>query len=52
MEVIVEALLATVDEDIPVKFRPCEASKEIKSLKLGKACGFDDIPNECLRHLL
>jgi hypothetical protein len=25
----VEALLATVDEDIPVKFRPCDISKEI-----------------------
>jgi hypothetical protein len=36
---------------LPVKFRPCEVSKEILSLKLGKACGIDGIPNECLRHL-
>jgi hypothetical protein len=24
-----QALLATVDEETPVKFRPCDASKEI-----------------------
>jgi hypothetical protein len=41
----VEALLATVDENTPVSFQPCDVSKEIKSLKLGKACGFDVIPN-------
>jgi hypothetical protein len=52
VEAEVEALLATVDdEDIPVNFRPCDVSKEVESLKLGKACGFDSIPNECLRHL-
>jgi hypothetical protein len=46
-----EALLTTVDENPPVKFRPCDVSKEIRSLKLGKARGVDGIPNECLRHL-
>jgi hypothetical protein len=46
----VEALLATVDEDIPVNFRPCDVSKEIQSLKLGNARGLYGIPNECLRH--
>jgi hypothetical protein len=35
----------------PVKLRPCDVSKEIRSFKLGKACGIDGIPNECLRHL-
>jgi hypothetical protein len=29
----------------------CDVSKEIQSLKLGKACIFDGIPNECLQHL-
>jgi hypothetical protein len=46
VEAQVEAQLATIDEDIPVNFRPCDISKEIQSLKLGKACGFDGIPNE------
>jgi hypothetical protein len=45
------ALLATVGEDIPVKFQPCDVSKEIQSLKLGKASCFDGIPNEYLRHI-
>jgi hypothetical protein len=31
--------------------QPPAISKEIKSLKLGKAFGFDGIGNECLRHL-
>jgi hypothetical protein len=44
-------LLATVDEDTPVKFQSCDISKEIKSLKVGKACGFEGIPNERLQHL-
>jgi hypothetical protein len=50
-DVRVYALLATVDEDIPVEFRPFDVSKEIQYLKLGKACGFDGIQNECLRRL-
>jgi hypothetical protein len=47
----VVALLSTICEDIPVNFLPCDLSKEVLSLKLGKACGFDDIPNECLWYL-
>jgi hypothetical protein len=42
----VEALLTTVDEDIPANFQPCDISKEIQSLKLGKACGFYGIPHK------
>jgi hypothetical protein len=45
VEAQVEALLATVDEDIPVNFWPCDVSKEIHSLELWKACGSDGIPN-------
>jgi hypothetical protein len=52
VEAQVEALLATIDEDIPVIFRSCDLSKEIQSLKLGKACDFDGNPSEYLRHLL
>jgi hypothetical protein len=51
VEAQVEALLAVVDEDTPVIFRPCDVSKQIQSLKLGKARDFHGIPNECLRHL-
>jgi hypothetical protein len=51
LEAQAEALLATFDEDDPVNFRPCDVSKEIQSLKLGKACGFDGIPNRSLVHL-
>jgi hypothetical protein len=43
VEAQVEALLATIDEDIPVKFRPGDISKEIQSLILGEACGFDKV---------
>jgi hypothetical protein len=46
VEAQVQTLLATVYEDIPVNFRPCDVSKEIQSLKLGNASGFDVIPNE------
>jgi hypothetical protein len=38
-----KALLATVDEDSPVKFRPSDVSKEIQSSKSVKARGFDGI---------
>jgi hypothetical protein len=51
VEARVQDLLTTVDENTPVKFRPCDVSKEIRSLKLGEACGIDGISNECLRHL-
>jgi hypothetical protein len=37
--------------NLPVKFRPCDVSQQIRSLKLGKACSIHGIPNECLRHL-
>jgi hypothetical protein len=39
------ALMATINEDTNINFQPCNISKEIQSLKLGKACGFDGIPN-------
>jgi hypothetical protein len=51
VEAQVEGLLATVDEDIPVKFRPCDVLKEMQSLIIGEACGFDGIQNENLRRL-
>jgi hypothetical protein len=51
VEAQIETLLATVEEDIPVSFRLCDVSKEMQPLKLGKACGFDGIPNECIRNL-
>jgi hypothetical protein len=51
VEARVQVLLTTVDENPPVKFRPCDVSKEIQSLKLGKASGIYGIPNECLRNL-
>jgi hypothetical protein len=50
-KVQVEALLAIVHEDITLNFRTCDVSKEIQSMKLGKARGFEGIPNECIRHL-
>jgi hypothetical protein len=51
VEAKVEVLLATVDEDTPVNFRPCDISKEMQSLKLGKVCGFAGISNEYLWYL-
>jgi hypothetical protein len=33
------------------RIRPCDLQKIMISLKLKKACGIDDIPNEYLRHL-
>jgi hypothetical protein len=50
VEAQVEVLSATVDDDAPVKFRPCDVTKEMQYFKLGKAYDFDGIPNECLRH--
>jgi hypothetical protein len=47
----VQALLTTADEDNPVKFKPSDISREMQFFKLGKAYGFESIPNECLRHL-
>jgi hypothetical protein len=51
VEARVQALLTSVEENPSVKFRPCDVSKEIRSLKVGRACGIDGITNECLRHL-
>jgi hypothetical protein len=45
VEAQVEALLATVDGDTPLISDYCDVSKEIRSLKLGKASGFGGIPN-------
>jgi hypothetical protein len=45
VEAKIEALLATVGEDIPANFRPCDVSKQVKSLKLVKVCSFDGIIN-------
>jgi hypothetical protein len=45
VEAQVQTPLTTVDESPPVKLRPCDVSKDIRSLKLGKACGIDGIPN-------
>jgi hypothetical protein len=51
VEARVQDLLKAVDKDPPERIRPCDLQKLIESLKLRKACGFDGIPNECLRHL-
>jgi hypothetical protein len=50
-ETRVQALLISADEKPSVKFRPCDVSKGIRSIKLGKACGINGIPNKCLWHL-
>jgi hypothetical protein len=50
VEAKIQAVLNTVGEAPLGKFRPSDVSKEIRSLKLGKACGLDGIPDECLRH--
>jgi hypothetical protein len=46
-----QALLETVDKNPPLRIRPCDVQKLIKSLTFRKGCGIDVIPNECLRHL-
>jgi hypothetical protein len=51
VEARVQALLISADGKSSVKFRPCDVSKEIRSIKLGKACGIDGIPNKYLRNL-
>jgi hypothetical protein len=38
-----------VDNNPPERIRPFDLQKLINSLKLRKACGIDDIPNECFR---
>jgi hypothetical protein len=47
----VKTLPDTVEKHPSVTLGPCDLWEEIRTLELGKACGFDDIPNECLRHL-
>jgi hypothetical protein len=44
VEARVEALLASVDEDILINFRPCDISKEIQSLNLERPAGFNSSP--------
>jgi hypothetical protein len=51
VEAKVQALLETVDKNPPQRIRPCDVQKCIKTLKLGKACGIDGIPNEFLRQI-
>jgi hypothetical protein len=46
MEIRVQALLASVDDTLLGKARPCNIHKLANSLKLRNACGLDDIPNE------
>jgi hypothetical protein len=48
----VQALLQTVDKNLPQRIRPYDVQKLIKSLKLRKACGIDGIPIVCLRRPL
>jgi hypothetical protein len=51
VEARVQALFSSVDYTTLEKDRPCAVQKLVKSLKLRKACAFDGIPNECLRHV-
>jgi hypothetical protein len=51
VEAEVQALLASV-KDTPLRIiKPCDLHNLADSLKLRKACGFEGIPKECLRHL-
>jgi hypothetical protein len=45
MEANVRALLETVNKNPPQRIRPCDLQELIKSSKLRKVCGIDDIPN-------
>jgi hypothetical protein len=51
VETTVQALLASVSGTPLGKARPCDIHNLANSLKLRRACRFDGIPNECLRHL-
>jgi hypothetical protein len=51
VEITVQALLASVSGTPLGKLRPCDIHISANSLKLRKACGFDGIPEKCLRHL-
>jgi hypothetical protein len=51
VETGVQALFASANDTPLGKVQPCVIHKLVNSLKLRKACGFDSIPNKCLRHL-
>jgi hypothetical protein len=51
VEAGVQALLEAVDNNPLERIGSCDLQKLINSLKLRKAHGIGDIPNECLRHL-
>jgi hypothetical protein len=38
-------LLETVDDNPPIKVRPCDVLKLLRSLKMRKSFGIDGIPN-------
>jgi hypothetical protein len=52
VEAFIQALLEAEDNTPTERVRPYDVQKIISTLKLGKVCGLDGIPNECLRHLL
>jgi hypothetical protein len=51
VEARVQAVLKAEGNEPPERIRPCDLLKLLNSLKLGKACGIDGIPTECLRLL-
>jgi hypothetical protein len=51
VETIAQIILDIQDIDPLEKIKPCVLKKLIETLKLKKACGFDGISNDCLRHL-
>jgi hypothetical protein len=51
VEATVQTLLEAVDKKPPDRIGPCDLQKLISSLKLIKSCGFDGIPNECIRYI-
>ena len=51
VEVRIQALAESADDNTPNQIKHSDVLKLIKTLKKEKACGIDGIPNECLRHL-
>jgi hypothetical protein len=51
VEATVWTLLEAIENKSPERIRPCELQKLANFLKLGKTCGIDGVPNECLRKL-
>jgi hypothetical protein len=47
----VKAVFVSVDDTPLGIVRPCGINKLANSLKFGKFCGFDGIPNCCTRHV-